>query len=936
MDTSGNLYVADYTNERIRVISQANLLPVSAPWIICTGMPTTITDRTTGGLWSVSNTAATIIPGGIITGNYAGYDTISYSYSNSCGSASSVFVMSVSATPTASITGTTYICPGGATTLQVSGTPMASILLSNGGSFALNGSGTASYSVVPASTTTYTISNVSNATCAYAGSGSANVIVGVPTATITGSTNICSGTADIFTVSGTPGSQITLSPSGTFTLSAAGVNVYPVVLTAPATYSITNVSLGACYQPGSGSVNVTIAPVPSATVTGNLLLCGSSVATLSITGTPAAAVTLSNGAIDTLDSYGNGYYSFIPVTSGTYSISNVWLGGCSQSGIGTSTVAIYPMPNATITGSASICKGSIATITVTGTPNALITLNGVSTYSLNSSGNYFSSQAYNTSAEYYISNVSNGYCSQPGMDTANIVVNIIPNANSIVSTIAGIGYSGFTGDGGIDTLAKISGPYGICLDNSGNLYFADRNNNRIRMINTSGIITTVAGNGTAGYNGDGITATAASIYNPTGVAVDNHGNLYIADNGNNRVREVSSGIISTIAGNGIAGPESAEIGGPATNAHLNGPFGITLDTSGNIYISDYNNNYIKVVSPAGIMNIYAGTSIAGFSGDGGYATLAQLSGPSGLFMDNSGNLFVCEKVNNRVRRIDASGIITTFAGNGLARSSGDGGTSTAASLYAPMGVYGDHSGNVYIVETLGERVRKVNASGKISTIIGTGGYGFNGNGLAATATELDNPIALTIDAGGNIYIADDLSNRIRKMNVAVLPPLTGPGSVCTAGSITLSDALAGGTWTASNPDASVSSGVVFGNSTGSVVIRYQYTNSCGSAAVYDTITVTSCGGREMNDSIAGTNIAVINNEESVSVYPNPSTGLVFIKADVEVDAKLTTIDGRLLMENNLVTELDMNRFANGIYFVTIYDHKTGMQLKIERIVKTSN
>ena len=232
---------------------------------------------------------------------------------------------------------------------------------------------------------------------------------------------------------------------------------------------------------------------------------------------------------------------------------------------------------------------------------------------------------------------------------------------SIIIPVAGTGIAGFGGDGGPAKLAMLNQPEGVAVDASGNLYIADTDNNRIRKISPNGIITTVAGTGIAGFSGDGGPASQAQLNHPEGVAVDASGNLYIADTGNNRIRKISpDGIITTVAGNGIAGFSGDN--GPASQAQLNQPEGVAVDASGNLYIADTDNDRIREVRTDGVIVTIAGD--AGFSGDGGPASQAQLNHPEGVAVDASGNLYIADTGNNRIRKISPNGIITTVAGNG--------------------------------------------------------------------------------------------------------------------------------------------------------------------------------------------------------------------------------------------------------------------------------
>jgi sugar lactone lactonase YvrE len=341
----------------------------------------------------------------------------------------------------------------------------------------------------------------------------------------------------------------------------------------------------------------------------------------------------------------------------------------------------------------------------------------------------------------------------------------------IISTVAGNGITGFSGDGAIATAAELNGPIGVALDAAGNIYIGEQGNHRIRKLTVStGIITTVAGNGIGSFFGDGGAATSAALNNPNGVALDALGNIFIADYSNNRIRKVtvSTGIITTVAGNGTAGFSGD--GAAATAATLYYPRGVALDTSGNIFITEYGNNRIrKVTVSTGIITTVAGNGTAGYSGDGGVATAAQLFQPTSVALDASGNIFIADYYNMRIRKVTAStGIITTVAGNGGYGYGGDGGVATATELYFPWGVALDASGNIFIADYYNQRIRKVTVStGIITTVAGNGTAGYSGDGGVATAAELYGPVGVVLDASENIFVAEATNGRIRKVNVAV-------------------------------------------------------------------------------------------------------------------------------------------------------------------------
>ena len=348
--------------------------------------------------------------------------------------------------------------------------------------------------------------------------------------------------------------------------------------------------------------------------------------------------------------------------------------------------------------------------------------------------------------------------------------------SGIITTYAGNGTVGFSGDGGPATSAQLylssSGLGGdVAVDAAGDLFIADTYNQRIRMVTPGGVISTVAGNGTPGYSGDVGLATAAQLNGPSSIAVDTAGNLFIADFSNNRVRMVTTGgVISTVAGNGTPG-YSGDVG-LATAAQLNGPYSVAVDTAGNLFIADFYNNRVRKVTPSGIISTVAGTGTYGFSGDGGPATSAQLYYPYSLAVDAAGNLFIADFSNSRIRKVTPSGIISTVAGTGTYGFSGDGGPATSAQLEYPSGVAVDTAGDLFIADgpnvslfgiTGNQRIRKVTIGGIISTVAGNGGQGFSGDGGPATSAQLNNPSAVAVDTAGNLFISDTSNNRVRRV-----------------------------------------------------------------------------------------------------------------------------------------------------------------------------
>ena len=336
-------------------------------------------------------------------------------------------------------------------------------------------------------------------------------------------------------------------------------------------------------------------------------------------------------------------------------------------------------------------------------------------------------------------------------------------AVGIIQTVAGNGTSTFSGDKGAAVAASLSDPFGVAVDAAGNVYIADTSNHRIRKVDTSGIIATVAGNGIEGFSGDGGAATSATLNTPIGVAVDRAGNLYITDAFNNRIRKVNAlAVITTVAGNGDArfsGDHAA-----ATSASLSAPFGVAVDKVGNLYIADTSNHRIRKVDTSGMITTIAGNGTEGFSGDGGPAAKASLNFPTGVTVDSAGNLFITDQSNNRIREVSTAGVITTVAGNGDAGFSGDHGAATSASLNLPIGTAVDTAGTLYIADTSNHRIRRVSADRMVTTVAGNGIEDFSGDGSAATKASLKSPGGVAVDTAGNVYIADSSNNRIRKLS----------------------------------------------------------------------------------------------------------------------------------------------------------------------------
>jgi uncharacterized protein (TIGR03437 family) len=348
-------------------------------------------------------------------------------------------------------------------------------------------------------------------------------------------------------------------------------------------------------------------------------------------------------------------------------------------------------------------------------------------------------------------------------------------SGGVITTLAGVSVAtGLQlGDTGPAIGARLNSPQSVAIDSAGHLFIADSANNSIREI-SNGVINTVAGSRVPGFSGDTGSAASARLNAPQGVAVDAAGNFYIADTANNSIRKVTGGVITTVAGSQIQGFSGDN--GPAASARLNQPTAVTVDSSGNLYIADTANSRIRKVSN-GVITTIAGNGIAGFSGDGSAATSAQLSSPSGVALDAAGNLYIADKGNVRIRKV-SNGNITTVAGGGVIL--GDNGPPASAQLAGPIGVAVDATGNLYIADT--NRIRKV-ASGVITTLAGNGAPGFGGDNTPSTLALVANAQGIVVDSAGNIYVADSANNRVRILTPGTPPSITPGGIVPNESSV---------------------------------------------------------------------------------------------------------------------------------------------------------
>ncbi len=471
-------------------------------------------------------------------------------------------------------------------------------------------------------------------------------------------------------------------------------------------------------------------------------------------------------------------------------------------------------------------------------------------------------------------------------DVSNHNIRKIDAHTGIITTIAGTGIAGYSGDSGPATLARLNSVRCIAFDTAYNLYLSDMGNGRIRKISTSGVITTIAGSGSVGFGGDGGPATMASLNETQGVAVDRLGNVFIADVFNNRVRKIDaiSGIITTVAGEGSLA--FGGDGGPATNAQLNRPWFVSFDRFSNLYISERGNNRIRKVTPTGTISTIAGTGLFGYSGDGGPATLALFRFPVSTAHDANENIIISDYQNHCLRKIDTSGIITTVVGTGIAGFSGDGGPATMAKLNQQSGIAIDREGKIYICDLINRRIRVVMPfnnqpyfiRGRLQTVDVCGDFTITDTLLAVVDSDAGqtvtwSPLSLpihgsvvadyfTTSTGGLItptsltytpdigYIGPDTfkvrvtdgslsDTTIICVNVHAVPHtsgITGRDSVCVGATIVLSDTATGGTW-ASTGGVTVAGSAVTGIAPGTATVTYTITNDCGTATATKTITV---------------------------------------------------------------------------------------------------
>ncbi|MDA1315814.1 MAG: hypothetical protein O2968_21030, partial [Acidobacteria bacterium] len=356
----------------------------------------------------------------------------------------------------------------------------------------------------------------------------------------------------------------------------------------------------------------------------------------------------------------------------------------------------------------------------------------------------------------------------------------------VITTVAGNGVMAFGGDGGQATLAQLGQPRRLGFDLAGNLYVTQWTGSRVRRINTAGVISTVAGAG-FGFAGDGGPAVSALLGNPEGVAADPSSAVFISDAGNHRIRRVAVGTINTYSGRNHFGGD----GGPGTSARIFMPYGLDTDVQANLYIADALNFRVRKLTFSGLgalkgmseptITTIAGTGVSGFDGDG-MGTEKQLGEPRDVAVDSMGNVYIADRLNHRIRRLAANGVMTTWAGNGNPAFSGDGGLAVAASLDNPSAVAVDSQRNVFVADMGNNRIRRITPQGTITTVAGTGEAGFSGDGGAATQARIDTPTGIEVDTSGNVFISDTFNRRVRMVNPAgIITTVAGNGAAGNGG-----------------------------------------------------------------------------------------------------------------------------------------------------------
>ena len=603
-----------------------------------------------------------------------------------------------------------------------------------------------------------------------------------------------SGTPSIYGVAVTFTATISSGPTGTITFLDGTTSIGTGTISGTtATSTTSSLATGSHSIKASYAGNATYNSVTSSVIT-QVVSKATPTLSVSTSGTPSAfgasvtfTATISSGLTGTITFYDGGVsvgtgnisgtsatYGTSALAAGSHSITARWPGNSNYNAVTSSAIA-------------QVVNRVTPTITWT-SPSAITYGILLSSTQLNASASVAGSFDYAPAA---------GTLLPPGPQTLSVTFtpNDTTDYNSATASVtltvlakppAGVitTYAGYPdgrvyltcADSGPATSAELENVDGVAVDAAGNVFIADTQHSCIRKVDAStGVITTIAGTGIAGYSGDNGPAVNAMISWPEGMSVDRSGNIYFADTGNGVIRKISSsGIIMTVAGDGSGNWDYSGDGGPAIGAKFAGAVDVAVDSAGNLYIADSQNMVVRKVSAAtGIITTIAGNGTAGYAGDGGPATSAKLNWPYGVAVDPVGNLYIADMDNNVIRRVDGStGTITTVAGSGTQGYTGNDGPATSAELNNPVGVTIDAAGNLFISDTNNNVIRMVAAgSGTITTIAGIGTQGYSGDGGPATIAELNTPWYLRVDASGNVYIAEDGSNRVRLVGSNVTEPI---------------------------------------------------------------------------------------------------------------------------------------------------------------------
>jgi len=815
VDSSGNVYVADASNNRIRKVT------------------------TVLGVWAFA-APSTVLNGGtssqtvVFTPTDANYNTVTTSVSITV----TAVVPTLTWTPSP-MAGLTYPAP--LTPTQLNATSSVA------GTFIYN---PANGSVLPVGTNTlvatFTPSNTNN----YSSGG-----------TITNTVVVSKGTP-----------PLTWTPSPT-----AGLT-YPNPLTSTQLNASSSVAGTFSYNPPSGTVlypgtNALVATfTPSDTnnyasggLITNTVVVSKGVPPLTWTPTPTVGLTypaaLSTNQLNATSSV-SGTFSYNPtngtvLNTGTNELVATFMpedtNNYSSGGVITNTVVVTK-GTPLLTWAPSPTAGLIYPAPLTSTQlNATSSVEG--TFSYNPTSGTVLPAGTNTLVTTFTPTDTNNYSSGGGITNTVVVakgilqidntpiaaviisgqtleVTALTGRDWVVTTLAGSGVAGSAN--GFGTAAQFNRPNGVARDTWGNVYVAEQDNHRIRKITAAGVVTTLAG-GTQGY-ADGV-GTAAQFEYPSGVAVDSSGNVYVADQGNDRIRKVTpAGVVTTLAGGLMPGYTD----GVGTAAQFYRPTGVAVDSSGNVYVADCYNNRIRKVTPAGVVSTLAGKTSSGsnFGYVDGIGTGAQFANPIGVAVDSSGNVYVADTMNNRIRKVTPAGVVSTLAGSTKGYADGVG---TAAQFDLPYGVTVDSSGNIYVADTDNQRIRKVTAEGVVITLAGgTQGY-LDGTG---TAAQFDSPTSMVLDSLGNVYVADLGNNRIRKITpTASTPTAFSSRSLFSVRTVSASSGL--GTWSFLTPE------VVPNIGTSSQSVVFTPTDSSYNSVI-SSVMVTVLGQMTPDEWLAGT------------------------------------------------------------------------------------